>query len=479
MAAPVHRGQIVISPIGGRLAHLLTACCVVLATACGSGTVPRRGGAVIPAAAPTGSTEAVRFYHAMGLAASAAPVPFVASAAHFAGSSPEAANTLLSMSIPSRALTFSRETDRYVAQYVVDLRVTRDGSELQRHDAHEFVRVGSFRETGRTDESVIFQRWLRLAPGRYTLRLSVRDVGSAGTSTDSLVIEVPRFAGSAARVSSPVPVYMAQTRVHLDSLPSLLARPRATAVFGRDSIVAVYAEGYSSSGAGRLPLGLSVRNDAGAIVWSDTASLPRVGSESLYGGTLQVPIAKVGMGVGFVSVVATGTSDTARTPYFVSFGEDLPVAPFDDMISYLRFFASAQRLAALRSAPPERRAQLWSDFLRDTDPVPTTPEHEALQAYFARIQLANTRFRDDIPAGWLSDRGNVYIALGDPDNAFEQTVTSSGGRRLPAPVRVQVWEYRQHRVQLTFTDENQTGRFKFLPRSEIEFRTLLQRVLVR
>lgn len=432
---------------------------------------------MLPAAAPTGSAEAVKFFHAMGLAASAAPVPFVAAAAHFAGTSPDTSNTLLSVSIPSRALTFARETDRYVAQYSVDLRVEQGGAERARVDAHEFVRVGSFRETGRTDESIIFQRWLQLSPGRYTLRLAIRDIGSGGTSTDTLVVDVPAFSGSPASVSSPVPVYEARPRADLDSLPELLPRPRATAVFGRDSIVAVYAEGYSAAGGPRLPLSLSVRNDAGAVVWSDTASLPRVGA--LYSGMLRVPIARIGMGVGFVSVVPTGASDTARTPYFVSLGEDLPVAPFEDMLSYLRYFVSQQRLTALRTAPPERRAQLWSDFLRDTDPVPSTPEHEALQAYFGRIQLANTRFRDDIPAGWLSDRGAVYIALGDPDNAVEQTVTSSGGRRLPSPVRVQVWEYRQHRVQFVFTDEHHTGRFSFVPRSETEFRSLLQRVLVR
>jgi GWxTD domain-containing protein len=429
------------------------------------------------AAPPSGSAEAVRLYHTMGLAASAAPVPFVAAAAHFSGPAPDSAHTLLTLSVPNRALTFAREGDRYRAQYAVDLRVEQNGTELSRIDAHEFVRVASFRETSRTDESLIFQRWLRLAPGRYTLRMVIRDVGSGAASADTLVTDVPRFAGVAAMLSSPVPVYEARSRVTLDSLPALVTRPRSTAVFGRDSIVSVYLEGYSQSVGQRLPIGVSVRNDAGAVVWSDTASLSRTGS--LFSGTLRVPIARVGMGIGFVSIAAGGSADTMRTPYFVSFGEDLPVAPFEEMLSYLRYFAAPGRISALRNAAPERRGQMWAEFLRETDPVPNTPEHEALQQYFARMQLANARFRDDVPAGWMSDRGSVYVALGDPDGIYEQTVTNSGGRRLIAPVRVQVWEYRQHRVQLTFTDERQSGRFQFVPRSETEFRTLLQRVLVR
>jgi GWxTD domain-containing protein len=465
----------VASPSSGRT-FLIVAACVAVA-ACSSSSGPRRSGPLIAAAPPSGSAEAVKLYHSMGLAASAAPVSFVAAAAHFSGATPDTAHTLVTLSVPSRALTFAREGDRYRAQYAVDLRVVRDGTELERIDAHEFVRVASFRETARTDESLIFQRWLRLAPGRYTLRMVIRDVGSGAMSADTLVTDVPWFAGAAVRLSSPVPVYEARSRAALDSLPALVTRPRATAVFGRDSIVSVYVEGYSSAATQRLPLGVSVRNDAGAVVWSDTASLARTGS--LFSGTLRVPIARVGMGIGFVSVSPAGVADTTRTPYFVSFGEDLPVAPFEEMLSYLRYFASPGRISTLRNAPPERRGQLWAEFLRETDPVPNTPEHEALQQYFARMQLANARFRDDVPSGWMSDRGSVYVTLGDPDSIYEQTLSSAGGRRLIAPMRVQVWEYRQHRVQLTFTDERQSGRFQFVPRSESEFRTLLQRVLVR
>lgn len=458
------------------LCHVLLAACVVLA-GCGGGRPPRQGGVLVPVTADARLDQAVGFYHSMGLAASAAPVPFVGAAGHFASSRSDTSLTLITLAIPSRALTFAREGDRYRAQYGVDLRVLRDGAEIQRVQALEVVRVASFREIGRGDESIVFQRWLRLAPGRQVVRLAIRDVVSGRSSGDTLVVDVPFHGSGRTALSSPLPVYEARSRTALDSIPALVARPRATAVFGRDSVVLVYLEGYAATADARLPFSLSVRNDAGVVVWSDTSSLPRTGA--LFSGLVRVPIARVGVGVGFVSVVAAGTTDTVRTPYFLSFGEDLPVAPFEEMISYLRFFAPAQTLRGLRDAAPETRAQKWADFLRATDPVPNTSEHEALQAYFARIQLANNRFREEIPAGWLSDRGSVFVALGEPDNVYEQTVTSSGGRRLSSPVRIQVWEYRQHRTQITFTDEQHTGRYKFAPRSESEFRALLQRLLAR
>jgi GWxTD domain-containing protein len=458
------------------LGHLAIAACVLLA-ACGGGRPPRQGGVLVPVTADARVDQAVGFYHSMGLAAAAAPVPFVGAAGHFAGPRSDTSLTLVTLAIPNRALTFAREGDRYRAQYGVDMRVVRDGAEIQRVEAIEIVRVASFREIGRGDESIVFQRWLRLGPGRHVVRLVVRDVVSGRSSGDTLVVDVPFFGTGRTALSSPLPVYEARPRVQLDSIPAVVARPRATAVFGRDSLVLVYMEGYAATAEQRLPVTLSVRNDAGVVVWADTSSLPRSGD--LFSGLLRIPISRVGVGVGFVSVVAPGAADTVRTPYFLSFGEDLPVAPFEELVSYLRFFASPQTLRELREAAPEARAQMWANFLRATDPIPNTSEHEALQAYFARIQLANNRFREELPIGWLSDRGSVFVALGEPDNVYEQTVSSSGGRRLSSPVRLQVWEYRQHRVQIVFTDEQQTGRYKFAPRSETEFRALLQRLLAR
>ena len=77
------------------------------------------------------------------------------------------------------------------------------------------------------------------------------------------------------------------------------------------------------------------------------------------------------------------------------------------MIQYLRFFAPAWRLDALRKAPPEKRAAAWAAFLRETDPVPDTPINEDLESYFGRIERANSDFANDRNPGWLSDRGIV------------------------------------------------------------------------
>jgi GWxTD domain-containing protein len=160
-----------------------------------------------------------------------------------------------------------------------------------------------------------------------------------------------------------------------------------------------------------------------------------------------------------------------KAPLFVSFGEDIPLMSFEDMLGYLRYFAGAGRLNALKSAPPERRASVWAEFLRTTDPIPETAINEDMQAYFGRIQVANIQFRPDRNPGWLSDRGMVFVALGEPDQIVERNVNQSmTTTQMGSATRLQIWQYRQLNSQLVFYDE--TGRWKLTRPSESEFLAL-------
>ncbi len=461
--------------ISGLSRPLLAAGFAAFLLACGGSTQSRSPSRTLEVLPTDGAlTDATRFYRAMGLASAHSPISFVGKTSFFASPTPDTTVMLVSVSIPTRSLTFAREADVYRAQYSVQIRLNRAGTEVQRVDASEVVRVGSFRETTRTDESVIFQRYVRVAPGGYTIGFNVRDMGSTRASADTLGVIVPRLGSGS--VSSPLAVYQIRARERLDSLPRALPSPRSTAVFGRDSTINVYLEAYGNAAA--VPIRISVRNESGTMLWADTSSLPRVGG--LLSGIVSIPVARLGIGVSRVSFTRLDTRDSSATPVFVSFGDDLPVAAFEDMLTYLRFFASPSRLAALRNAPPEQRAQMWIDFLRATDPDPGTPTHEGLRDYFGRIKFANDRFRNEGVAGWLSDRGMVYVALGEPDDVAEQ-VANVRDRRLGSASRVpvQIWEYRRHRLQLLFVDEMQAGRWELTPESENQFRALSSRLLAQ
>jgi GWxTD domain-containing protein len=161
-----------------------------------------------------------------------------------------------------------------------------------------------------------------------------------------------------------------------------------------------------------------------------------------------------------------------RTPVFVAFGDDLPVATFAEMVDYLRYYASIARLQALRGAAPEQRANAWAQFLRESDPNPGTPEHEGLREYFGRVAQANVQFREEGTIGWMTDRGRVFVTLGRPDQIFEPNVADLSQRG-----RTQIWDYREHRLQILFIDQTGFGRWRMTPTSELEFEGVMRRVL--
>src|SRR5256714_9449226 len=230
-----------------------------VAMACSSSTSrtsPQPNPRVLPpagAAAPDMSD----LYRQIGLLAAPGPVAFVGKISAFASRSPDTTLLLVSISLPNRALTFTREGDRYRAPYEVSLTLSRGGADVSTVNAMEIVRVGSFREINRSDESVIFQHYFHIRPGSYTLSATVRDVGGSRNASQQALLTVPTL--GAGRLSTPVLVYEATGRSVLDSSPGLLASPRSSAVFGRDSTVAIYVEAYGSGV--HLPVNYSVRND--------------------------------------------------------------------------------------------------------------------------------------------------------------------------------------------------------------------------
>lgn len=448
----------------------------VAATGCGGG---QRGPAptggvpapepILPAA--TGRVprqpDVVALYRRMGLLAESGETPFVGSLSFFAGPSDDSTSIVVTVSLSNRVLRFRSEGDRWRASYDVGIEIRSGTTVVQELQSREIVRVLAFRETTRDDESVLFKQLVNLAPGSYDIRLTVRDESATRGSAVEATIGVPRFvAGS---VSSPVPVYEARPREQLGAPIEIIPTPRSTAVFGRDSVMLIYAEAYGDGTD--MPLHVSVKADeSNSILWRDIVQLTRHGDH--FSSTFPVPVAQLGVGVMILSINTPASTDTVRIPIFVAFGEDLPVATFTQMLDYLRYYVSAQRVQTMRDAPAEARAGLWAAFLRDTDPVPQTPAHEGLRDYFNRIAQANVRFREEGLAGWLTDRGRVSVALGQPDQIFEPTMSAMGQRG-----RTLIWEFRDHRLQVVFVDQTGFGRWRMTLPSESEFEAVVRRVI--
>ncbi len=453
-----------------------TSCLFILILAlagCGGQAANQPNDANVPVLTGKGGQSMAPLYHQMGLMASETPMSFVAKVAYFATTSPDTTLALASISIPNRTLNFVRDGDQYRAPYEVRLVLRRDGAEVQNIVSTQTVMVGSFREVGRTDESVIFQHYFRLLPGQYSLSLQIRDATSARGAAQEGLIVVPALRSG--QLSTPVIVHEGKLRTRLDSVPNILPSPRSSATFGQEATISVYVEGY---GPGMVfPIRMLVRDNRGTVIWSDTATLRKSGG--VFSGLLDVPVSRVGVGISTIMLVPRASTDTVSAKVFLGFGPDIPLLSFDDLLVQLRFFATSERIRSLRDTPLDQRGRAWGSFLQTTDPVPSTPEHEGLQAYFSRIQVANLRFRSGGETGWTSDRGAVFVTLGEPDQIFEQQVNQTNRGMMSPTGRVQLWQYSQFNTRLAFYDPTSSGRWELTPASRAEFSSLTARQLVR
>jgi len=215
-------------------------------------------------------------------------------------------------------------------------------------------------------------------------------------------------------------------------------------------------------------LAMEVDDPTGRPVWVDTAHIEA--RQPVVGRVITVPPSQLSLGRHELKVGIVGGGVVASAPFLVAFSDLWAISNFDDMISLLRFFPGADTLRGLSNASPDQRAAAWLQFWRGTDPNPVTPENEALDQYFSRLRAANQRFSDEGTPGWLTDRGEVLISIGEPDQVFDPRPDIQGrGREI-------IWIYNQYRLQLYFVDDAGFGRFRIAPRSRSEYLIVLNRL---
>ena len=447
-----------------RLAAL--ALLVVAQTRCAPARRADSGPPPDPGAGVSTLFDAGAVYSSMGLLVAGPPLPFVATVQYLADATSDSTLAVFGLSLANHSLSFQRDGSGYMAQYHVEVAFRSDSGPVRQFATDETVRVRAFQEAQRADESVIYQQFIGVPPGVYHVSVTVRDRGSPSVAHRERTDTVPRFSGQG--MSEPLAVYQSTGRSRASEVPNLLVNPRSTVSYGADSL-RFYVEVYGARPGARVAA--RALDQAGQEMWRDTVAL--TGSDNLATAlvTLRPGALPVGEGRFEVQPLGQGAAATRTARFLVSFSEQWAITNYDQMISLLRYFDRQDWVDKLRQAPPDQRPAVWREFYKATDPVPVTPENEALEAYFRRVQFANQRFRESGGPGWLTDRGEVYICLGEPDDVFDFStdVARSGVRGVR-------WTYNTLRLTLFFQDQSGFGRFRLTPLSRAEFQRVLAQV---
>jgi GWxTD domain-containing protein len=175
------------------------------------------------------------------------------------------------------------------------------------------------------------------------------------------------------------------------------------------------------------------------------------------------------------SALATRAIISAKRDILVSTAWGIPIsvgnladdADLDHAIEQLGVIATGAEWDSLSSAhTPEQKRNAILDFWRKKNPSRMSPhaanenENPAMEVFYSRVEYANSHFGTTFQAGWKSDRGHVYIALGPPDMIDSHPEASMrqayGGLQKP----YEIWQYSGSNLRYTFVDEYMLGDYR-------------------
>ncbi|MEO5798845.1 MAG: GWxTD domain-containing protein [Gemmatimonadales bacterium] len=359
---------------------------------------------------------------------------------------------VVGLSLSNREFAFQRDGTGYTAKYRVEYQLTHPGAPTILLTRDEAIRVASFQETLRTDESILLQQETLVAPGEYQLTVRVRDIGNTQIGTANQKVVAPRFAPGS--VTAPILAYEVRGRGSRNDSLNIVLNSRGSVAFGGDTLL-VYLEGIGFKGRTSVPL--EVRDERDTVIFRTNVVFDGVREIE----SQAVRIAPDSAPLGQLEIVVGSGAAVQRNSAVVSFSQNWVVTNFDDLVSLLRFFGQDRRLDAMRRAKAGDRVSLWREFYRATDPNLQTPENEALDRYFGLVSLANQRFPGEGVPGWRTDRGEVFVSLGEPDEVLDQGLQQQG--------RYVRWTYNDLRLAMVFQDVTGFGRFRLTPSSRSDF----------
>lgn len=127
---------------------------------------------------------------------------------------------------------------------------------------------------------------------------------------------------------------------------------------------------------------------------------------------------------------------------------------FTRMLEPLSYIADSREIEELRALPEEEQAAGWEAFWRRRDPTPETPRNEVQLEFFRRLRHADRNFQGFGP-GWRSDMGRIYIRHGPPD----QIETRPPSTTSP---QLEIWYYNNPYRRYVFADRDGFGRYVLL-----------------
>ena len=365
-------------------------------------------------------------------------------------------------------LLFERSSAGYRAGYsiLVIFRSEKNDREVAGDTFTRDLRVARYAETTSRGADLIDHVTFRIPEGRYQVIVALTDLTAERTSSANLEIEVPGVSAGQIWFTD-----LSFGTVRPDSSPGgapfSALEPNPSRRFGENlDRLAVTAEIVDNRPAGAVDstyqLHYLILSELQAEVAKGDTSLPRGGTRTPFLIHPRLEILDPGpyrfvleLRKPLIPVKGKKKATPIRREKAFTVDQTAASVALDprNALDVIRYIANESELMEIdRLQTTEEKRLFWQSFWRRRDPSPDTPQNEAMDEFYRRVQYSNQQFGAGVP-GWKTDRGRVYIVNGQPDEVVRNPFNFD---RPPE----EIWYYYRERRTYVFVDRDGFGRYE-------------------
>jgi len=356
----------------------------------------------------------------------------------------------VTVTVPYSELSWIKVAAGYAAgvEFVVSFE-PRDGGRMYGDAWERRMVVEDFAPTISTTRVVSERRRFQVPPGRYRVRVGIRDLNASTESSAREQITVRDY--------SRDPVGFADLEIGVADSMNVFT-PVPTRRFGlnveRLAARVVLFDRRSGSWPRTYPFRYRISDETGGEVASGTTEVTLTRSAE----PVIVRPSRSDLFLGNYTFQLEFVEGRSRWLVERSFEVEESGPPrgreFTRMLEPLSYIADAREIEALRALPEEEQAAGWEAFWRRRDPTPETARNEVQLEFFRRLRYADKNFQGFGP-GWRSDMGRIYIRHGPPDQIESRPPTSTSSQ-------LEIWYYNNPYRRYVFADRDGFGRYVLL-----------------
>jgi len=363
-------------------------------------------------------------------------------------------------------LQFILRDQVYKASYEVSAVVYENGDyQVDGKIDQEEATARDYEETNSRRSYSLSYLTFDLAPGKYKFSISVTDLETKATRSIKKEYVLREFRDARFQLSDLALV----RNVEIDSLGIKSFHPDvADFIIDLNNVLYAYFEIYNTPDTTKTyAISFLIRDARRKKIFENKYKRRSEGQRTLE--AFQIPANKLSQGIYSVEVsVEDGRDKKELKKELIVRWINMPtsISDIDLAIQQLKYIANKKDFDRIKKSDRGDRLAEFQKYWEHFDPTPGTAANEAMDEYYARIQVANERF-SGFREGWKTDMGMIYIIFGPP-NDIERHPFDSGYKPY------EIWYYHTINREFTFMDEAGFGEYRLITTGWESWRELIK-----